>query len=148
MLLLVVLCGLLLCVPVRNATSQRLLVDTVHGVEDVLEVRAVVQRFDAKAGVLKVQQSSAWCGTQTSVEGKETHRMNQKLTLQCSLEHTKGRGGEASRHKRHLLVLHLLSSNMKPAEQPGEKVELAPESDPRYVFCEPRDSQRVIYPWP
>lgn len=42
MLLLVRLCGLLLCVPVRNATSQRLLVDTVHGVKYVLKVRAVV----------------------------------------------------------------------------------------------------------
>lgn len=93
-----------------------------------------------------MQQSSAWCGTQTIGEEKETHRMNQKLTLQSSLQHAEGRGGEFGKHQ--LLVLHLLSSNMKSAEQLGEKVGLEPEFDPRYVSCEARDSQRVIYPWP
>lgn len=70
----VLLYGLLFYVPVRNSTSQRLLLDIIHWVKYVLEVRAVVQRFNSKTGILEMQQSSAGCGTQTIVKQKEIHR--------------------------------------------------------------------------
>lgn len=73
--------GFLLHVPVRDATSQRLLVDIIHWVKYVLKVWAVVQRFDSKTGILQMQQASKRWVTQTIVKEKEIQDKNQKLNL-------------------------------------------------------------------
>lgn len=80
MLLFFILCGFFFRYFVGNTTFQRLVVDIIHSIKDVLKMRAVLQGFNPITHIFYMQQASKCCITQT-----QFFRMEKKNTQEKEL---------------------------------------------------------------